>query len=187
MQDDNETATFWDDMYSHAEQRFSGNPNAALVREVTPMTPGSTLDLGCGEGGDMVWLARQGWQVTGVDERVSLAQHDLTATFPEGHGDLVCVQFLHSHEEMMPNGRLVQAAAAAVAHGGALLISGHEGAPSWEPEQDTSTLPSADRVLAELDLASWEVVRSSSEEHAQHSPDGSTGHRLNYTVLLRRR
>lgn len=203
---DNDSATFWDDMYSQAEQRFSGNPNAALVIEVTSMTPGTALDLGCGEGADVVWLAQQGWQVTGVDvsavalnraaaaadaagvsARVTLTRHDLAVTFPEGRWDLVCAEFLHSYDEMMPSGAVVRAAAAAVAPGGVLLINGHEGAPSWDPDQDTSTLPSADRVLGELNLDGWEVVRNASVEHAQHGPDGGAGHRRNYTLLLRRR
>jgi SAM-dependent methyltransferase len=31
------------------------------------LTPGRALDVGCGEGADAIWLARQGWTVTAID------------------------------------------------------------------------------------------------------------------------
>ena len=57
------SAQGWEDRYA-GEQVWSGQPNGALVAEVTGMTPGRALDVGCGEGADAVWLAEQGWQVT---------------------------------------------------------------------------------------------------------------------------
>ncbi|GAB2497457.1 tellurite resistance protein TehB [Corynebacterium atrinae] len=47
--------------------RWSGYPNEGLVREVSGMEPGTALDVGCGEGADVAWLAQQGWVVTGID------------------------------------------------------------------------------------------------------------------------
>jgi len=41
----------WDKRYSSEEQIWSGNPNAQLVAEVSGLTPGTALDVGCGEGG----------------------------------------------------------------------------------------------------------------------------------------
>ncbi|MBI0378872.1 SAM-dependent methyltransferase, partial [Streptomyces albiflaviniger] len=53
---------FWDDMYGSRDQLFSGAPNGVLVSEVAELSPGQALDVGCGEGGDAIWLARRGWQ-----------------------------------------------------------------------------------------------------------------------------
>jgi SAM-dependent methyltransferase len=60
-------STDWDAMYGAAEQVWSGNPNGVLVSELAGRAPGTAVDVGCGEGADAVWLARQGWQVTALD------------------------------------------------------------------------------------------------------------------------
>lgn len=59
----------WDEIYRD-EQVWSGKPNTSLVAvmgEQLHLTPGSALDVCCGEGADAVWLAQQGWRVTATD------------------------------------------------------------------------------------------------------------------------
>ncbi|MDX6349032.1 MAG: hypothetical protein QOF84_3822, partial [Streptomyces sp.] len=92
---------YWDDRYAQNQRMWSGAPNAALVREVSDLAPGTALDLGCGEGGDAIWLARRGWRVTatdisgialdraaghaaaaGVADRIDWQRHDLAESFP---------------------------------------------------------------------------------------------------------
>ena len=50
-----------------AEDRMSTTPTAFLVDAVKAMKPGAALDLGTGMGRNAVYLARQGWDVTGMD------------------------------------------------------------------------------------------------------------------------
>ena len=38
-----------------------------VAEEVTSMPPGRALDLGCGTGTNVIWLAQHGWKAVGVD------------------------------------------------------------------------------------------------------------------------
>ncbi|MFE6509752.1 class I SAM-dependent methyltransferase [Nocardioides sp. NPDC057767] len=136
----------WEERYAGEEKVWSGNPNPQLVAEIAALTPGTALDVGCGEGGDVIWLAQQGWTVTGADfaanglarakrhaeeagvaQRTSWWQVDARTLDAEGRAfDLVTCHFLHT-----PDGSMVEVAgrlATAVAPGGHLLVVGH--APS---------------------------------------------------------
>lgn len=95
---------------------------ARFVAEFMPacaITPGNGLDIGCGAGRDMVYLALQGWQMTGIDyipgalqraqqlassQQLSITtlQRDLETgqdpfgEFADGQFDLICVaRYLH--------------------------------------------------------------------------------------------
>jgi SAM-dependent methyltransferase len=136
----------WEERYSGDDSIWSGKPNAQLVAEVSKLTPGTALDVGCGEGGDVIWLAQQGWKVTGADfsanglakaarhaeaagvaDRLDWWQVDARTFAADGRSyDLVTTHFLHPPDGGMVElvGRLCEA----VAPGGHLLVVGH--APS---------------------------------------------------------
>src|SRR5919199_6018430 len=88
-------AQAWDERYASAEQVWSGEPNGALVAEVSSLTPGTALDVGCGEGADAVWLARRGWRVTALD--VSAVALERARRHAEDAG--VSVEWIHSGVE----------------------------------------------------------------------------------------
>ncbi|MEU1985732.1 methyltransferase domain-containing protein [Nocardia sp. NPDC019395] len=137
---------FWDDMYGETEQRFSGLPNDALVTEVTGMSPGRAVDLGCGEGADAYWLAEQGWQVTAVDiskvaidrasaghPEISWQQADIAVTpLPAGSFDLVSAHYFPI--EIEPGHATMRGLLEAVAPGGTLLFVSHDPTEFPEPE-----------------------------------------------------
>ncbi|MEU4804040.1 class I SAM-dependent methyltransferase [Actinosynnema sp. NPDC023587] len=200
---------YWEGFYLDRDQVWSGDPNPLLVREVSALTPGTALDLGCAEGGDAIWLARRGWRVLGVDvsttalgraaaraaevgvaDLITFERHDLFQTFPRGRFDLVSAQFLHSPvEQDGERDGILRRAADAVAPGGVLVIGGHAGWPSWatdHPHRDI-VLPTTADVLRSLDLGDgWRVETDAVVRREVAAPDGRPGHRDDNVLRIRR-
>lgn len=197
-------ATFWDDFYRDREQIWSGRPNPILVEVVTPLPAGTALDVGAGEGGDALWLAARGWAVTAVDiadvalERlgararaeglpVRTARHDLAFDRPAGRFDLVSAQYLHSPATDWDREPVLRVARDLVAPAGLLLVVGHGRlAPwSWDP---TLVMPTADEVVAQLDLAAgeWTVEIVESREREVTGSDGQVASITDEIVAVRR-
>lgn len=57
----------WDQAYLEATPSFNAKPNAFLVEVAASLTPGTALDVGMGQGRNALFLASQGWEVTGFD------------------------------------------------------------------------------------------------------------------------
>lgn len=167
----------WDERYSGEAKIWSGNANPQLVTIAATLSPGTALDVGCGEGGDVIWLAQQGWRATGADFSANglarAAQHAAEAgvsdrvdwwqvdarTFDAGGRsfDLVTTHYLHPPDGGMA--AVVGRLATAVAPGGHLLVVGH--APSEELTQLTQS--HRDAMFAAADLvgslpATFEVI-----------------------------
>ncbi|MGW4489074.1 FAD-dependent oxidoreductase [Amycolatopsis sp. NPDC004368] len=167
----------WDERYRSKPAIWSGRPNEQLVTEAADLRPGSALDAGCGEGGDAVWLAQNGWRVTAADfaataldrgaaqatslglaDRIRWLTTDLTTWVPDEKYDLVTSHFLH-----LPTAQrtpIFARLADAVAPGGTLLIVGHHptdvhGAAHRPNVPDMFFL--AEDVARTLD-SSWESV-----------------------------
>ena len=194
-----EAEWFWEDHYRRRGRVWSGRPNPVLVDVVGGLRPGTALDLGCGEGGDAIWLARQGWRVTAVDVsataldraaadaatagvagRIDFRQHDLALTFPSGAFDLVSAQYLHSPIEF-PRARVLQEAAGAVAPGGLLLVVDHASVRpgSWADPGET---------LAPLGLTpdEWHTERLEAREREATGPPGKRATHTDNIAAVRR-
>ncbi|GEM_PF-1131837 len=116
-------------------------PDALLVEVAAPLAPGRALDLGCGLGGNAIWLAQRGWQVRAVDfadvalgtarERaggagveVDFVVGDLREYRGEQTYDLVTLFYIHLSGAERRD--LLHRAAALLAPGGRLLFVGHD-------------------------------------------------------------
>ena len=204
---DHFTAAYWDERYGASERVWSGEPNAVLVQEVADLRPGTALDVGSGEGGDALWLARRGWHVTAVDvspvglrrvaaraeaeglaDRVTTTPVDLLAETVPGQHDLVTAHFLQFPSDVRP--RVYAGLTRAVAPGGTLLIVGHdpEGMPpEAEQHHPADMFATADELVTELGdaLAGWTIEVAERRARTGVQPEGRPG--FLYDAVLRAR
>ena len=191
------SAEFWDERYSSQARLWSGKPNGYLVSEVAGLSPGAALDVGCGEGADVIWLAQQGWQVTGVDistvaldrarahaaeagpeiaGRTGWQQADIFAWAPEADRyDLISAQYMHPPSAVRE--KLFRGLGAAVRPGGSLLIVAHH------PSDLQTTVPrpslpdlffTGDELAALVDPGAWDVVTNEARGRSVQDPEGQT-------------
>jgi SAM-dependent methyltransferase len=64
---EDDTKSYWNKVYSADQPIFLQQPTALLVDAVKDRRPGKALDIGMGQGRNAIFLARQGWDVTGFD------------------------------------------------------------------------------------------------------------------------
>lgn len=134
---------YWDKTWSgeRAPAMSAGDPNPHLINEVGGLEPGTAIDAGCGAGAEAIWLAKQGWAVTGADvadaalgyakdraaaagvnDQLRWVQADLSTWEPDMQYDLVTTHYAHP---AMPQLDFYDRIADWVAPGGTLLIVGH--------------------------------------------------------------
>ncbi|WP_084215997.1 SAM-dependent methyltransferase [Pseudonocardia spinosispora] len=200
-------AQFWNQHYGTNQKTWGGRANPLLVEVAGPLAPKDALDLGCGGGGDALWLARQGWRVTAVDisttavervraraveeglgDLVTTEAHDLARSFPAGTFDLVSAQYFHT-PFTLPRAEVLRTAAQALAPGGLLLVVDHGSTAPWSWNRHEHTHHATPReVAAELDLdpAQWSVERADAPEREATGPDGETALVTDHVLVVRR-
>jgi SAM-dependent methyltransferase len=200
-------AAFWERHY-RSRRSWGGRPNPLLTEVAGALRPGAALDLGCGPGGDTIWLAGKGWQVTAVDiahaavdgvrahaaeaglgDRVTAERHDLAVSFPGGEFDLVSAQYFHT-SSALPRARVLRTAAEALRPGGLLLIVDHGSTAPWSWNQDPDThYPTPDEVAADLALepGEWSVLRADMPQRRATGPGGESATVTDNVLLIGRR
>lgn len=192
-----DTVEFWNEIWETMPHTFADH-DEALARAVEGLTPGCALDMGCGAGGNAMWLAERGWQVTAVDFsevaiekasqqaakrgiEVNFAVADAATFQPQGEFDLITSFYIH----LWPRQRaqMLSNVSKAIAPGGRLLFVSHDKSapPSGWSEEDLESLTSPEEVAAELpglhieqahtiyeSGAHTEHMSQSEEEHTHH-------------------
>lgn len=156
MSTHNQAARFWDEHYSRrAAESPAAKVNPRLAEIAGPLRPGTALDLGCGAGGDALWLAGQGWRVTAVDISASAVHSlqeqasragvpvtalcvDLAEDFPAGTFDLVSAHYLHT-PFTLDRAHVLRTAAKSVNPDGRLAIVDHGSTAPWSWNQAADT------------------------------------------------
>ena len=171
-------AAFYDAIYGSRTAEWCGDPNPNLVSEMTDVSPGSALDVGCGDGSDAVWLARHRWNVTATDfsaiaiernrripldatvaERITWVQADITQWEPPRQYDLVSAHFMHL--SLATRDGFFTRLAASVAPTGTLLVVGHHPSDVNVPDVKRSRpelLYTAEDVQRLLSTDEWHIV-----------------------------
>lgn len=193
----------------------TGSVNPHLVEEIGDLAPGTALEAGCGAGAEAIWLAQQGWQVTGADvtdtalayaadraaadgvaDRVHWVRADLSVWEPAFRYDLVTSHYAHP---AMPQLDFYDRLATWVAPGGTLLIVGHLHHHGTDPghgqghagshqknEPPVEATATAAAVTGRLDAAVWDVV-TAEESHRTVTGSGGRDTQLHDVVVRARR
>lgn len=193
----------WDRRYAEHPLLWGSGPNRFLEQETAGLDAGRAIDLACGQGRNAVWLAGQGWEVTGVDfSSVALDQAralaaergvavdwilaDLLAYRPEPERyDLALMFYVQVSAE--ERAAIVRMAAASLRRGGIFLLVGHD-AENLEHghggPQDPARLYSPDDIVGDLEGTGLRIERAETVRRPVETPEGE---RVALDALVRAR
>ncbi len=189
----------WNEIWSTMDESYAGADDT-LVEQFNGSSPGRALELGCGTGGNAIWLAEQGWKLTAVDysdvaigkARERAEERDVSVDFvvadastyqPDDQYDLVASFYIQLPSEMRK--KMLAVAASALAPGGTLLFVSHDKSspPSGWSDEDMQTLTTPAQIVAEIpgldiELAYVKKEASGAPAHCQEPHEHQDSHQI---------
>ena len=173
---------FWNGKFGDLRTEFNHKPSRLLVDAIRDRKPGLAVDLGMGQGRNAIYLAQQGWQVTGVDlSNVAISQAKDRAAqlgvklnavldgldqydLGRNRWDLITLFYVHAwYRTSKP--RSVERIHDALKPGGLVVIEGFAGTQSFKFQPNELIRDFGDfRILSYEDLlgeADWAPGRKS--------------------------
>lgn len=195
---------YWENRYGGKGAVWTGKVNSVLAEVGGRLPVGRALDLGCGEGGDVIWLAKQGWSATGIDisqnavrraqgtaqaeglseKQARFVAGDLTDLGVRGEFDLVTASFFQS-PVALDRRHILRKASQLVGLGGHFLITSHAVMPH-HPNQDSLVKPQDEVAGLALSPDSWELVISELRPRTHTDRDGNELELEDSVVLYKR-
>lgn len=182
----------WEARYGSGDAPIHSRPNRWLARQAAFVdaladacaaqgAAPRALDIACGAGGTLAWLAQRGWQVTGVDisatalalaeahlaavgrhAQVALVQADLDSWRPAAHSCdlLTCFSFLD--RRLWPAMRL-----AVRSHGLIGLRTFHTGRLVERPDTNPAHLLAPGELAALIESWGWRLLVAESDAQVE--------------------
>jgi SAM-dependent methyltransferase len=168
---------YWNSKFNDPKTQFQREPSHLLVDAIRGRKPGRAIDLGMGEGRNAIYLAQQGWQVTGVDladagvaiarKRASMLHVELNAVVDDldhydlgkDQWDLIAMFYVHAwYHGSKPHS--VDRVKSALKPGGLLVIEGFAGTEKYmfHPNELLADFTSTFRIIRYDDVnaeAEW--------------------------------
>mgnify|MGYP001820854630 CR=1 FL=1 len=167
----------WNDRYRDRGAVWGVGPNVFVADRLAHLEPGRALDLGCGQGRNAIWLAKQGHTVTAVDvSEVATAQGAEIAAAsgvevdfiagdlqtwepPDASFDLVLLAYIQAPPEIRKE--LHAKAGRALAPGGRVVVVAHH-SENLENGVGGPPMPEVlfDQDMLAADFAGLEVIEN---------------------------
>lgn len=123
----------WNRYFTAEKPAFNVKPNGFLVDVVAGRKPGRALDAAMGQGRNSIWLAQQGWDVTGfdiADKAIAIANEDAGRAGVKIHAEVKSIEEFDFGENdwdlillsYAGGGQLVKQVEQGLAPGGILIV-----------------------------------------------------------------